>query len=85
LSGLTINSPLSFPLALVDGTTIETIGDAAIYLSRLPEEQCRQHHWTVAVRMLDHALTEPTYLKTATLCFQTALAMQGELAGPLKS
>jgi hypothetical protein len=30
-------------------------------------------------------LTEPTYLKTATICFQTALAMQGVLAGPLKS
>ena len=82
--GLTINSPLSFPLALQDGRTIETIGDAAIYLSRLPEEQCAQHHWTVAIRMLDHALTESAYLKAATLCFQTALAMRGELAGPLK-
>jgi hypothetical protein len=84
LTGLTINSPLSFPLTLVDGRTIETIGDATIYLSRLPEEQCRQHRWTVAIRMLDHALTEPAYLRTATLCFQTALAMEGELAGSMK-
>jgi hypothetical protein len=73
LAGLTINSPLSFPLALVDGRTIETIGDAAIYLSRLPEEQCRQYRWTVAIKMLEHALREPTYLKTATPGFQTAL------------
>jgi hypothetical protein len=35
--------------------------------------------------MLEHALTGPTYLKTATMCFQTALAMHGVLEGPLKS
>jgi hypothetical protein len=84
LSGLTIISPLSFPLALLDGRTIETIGDAANYLAGLPEEELGQHQWTVAIRMLDHALTEATYLKTATICFQTALAMHGVLAGPLK-
>ena len=59
--------------------------DAANYLAGLPEEKLGQHHWTVAIRMLDHALTEPAYLKTATMCFQTALAMHGVLAGPLKS
>jgi len=85
LSGLTIVSPLSFPLALSDGRTIETIGDAANHLAHVPERELGQYHWTVAVRMLDHALTEPAYLKTATICFQTALAMQGVLAGPLKS
>jgi hypothetical protein len=85
MSGLTIVSPLSFPLALLDGRTIETIGDAANHLTHVPERELGQYHWTVAVRMLDHALTEPTYLRTATICFQTALAMQGVLAGPLKS
>jgi len=85
MSGLTIVSPLSFPLALLDGRTIETIGDAANHLAHVPERELGQYHWTVAVRMLDHALTEPAYLKTATICFQTALAMQGVLAGPLKS
>ena len=69
----TIISPLSFPLALLDN------------LAGLPEEKLGQHHWIVAIRMLDHALTEPAYLKTATMCFQTALAMHGALAGPLKS
>ena len=64
LLGLTIISPLSFPLALLDGGTIETIGDAANYLAGLPEEELGQHHWTVAIRMLDHALAEATYLKT---------------------
>jgi hypothetical protein len=84
LTGLTIISPLSFPLALLDGRTIETIGDAANYLAGLPEEELGRHHWTVAIRMLDHALTEATYLKTASICFQTAFAMHGALAGPLK-
>ena len=83
--GLTIISPLSFPLTLLDGRTIETIGDAANYLGHLPDRELTQHHWTVAVRMLDHALTEPSYLKTATISFQTALAMHGVLEGPLKS
>ena len=83
--GLTIISPLSFPLTLLDGRTIETIGDAANYLAHLPDRELTQHHWTVAVRMLEHALTEPSYLKTATISFQTALAMHGVLEGPLKS
>jgi hypothetical protein len=84
LSGLTIVSSLSFPLTLLDGRTIETIGDATNYLAHLPAQKLTQFHWTVAIRMLDHAVTEPAYLKTATMCFQTALAMHGVLAGPLK-
>jgi hypothetical protein len=84
-SGLTIVSPLSFPLTLLDGRTIETVGDAANCLAHLPERELTQHHWTVAIRMFEHALTEPAYLKTATICFQTALAMHGVLEGPLKS
>jgi len=61
------------------------IGDAAKYVGKMTAEQREQYHWTVAVRMLDHALNEPRYLKTATLSFQTALAMDGQLAGPLIS
>jgi hypothetical protein len=83
--GLTIVSPLSFPLTLLDGRTIETIGDAANYLAHLPERDLTQHNWTVAIRMFEHALTEPAYLKTATMCFQNALAMHGVLEEPLKS
>jgi hypothetical protein len=82
LSGLTIISPLPFPLRLVDGTTVAMIGDAANYLGKLSEEQRARTHWVVAIRMLDHALREPRYLKTATISFQTALAMDGVLAAP---
>ena len=43
------------------------------------EEQRETSHWSIAIRMMDHALKEPTYLKTATLSLQTALAMDGLL------
>jgi hypothetical protein len=82
LAALTIISPLSFPLRLKDGTTIAMIGDAANYVSKLSEEQRERSHWVVAIRMLDHALREPRYLKTATISFQTALAMDSVLVTP---
>jgi hypothetical protein len=83
LSGLTITSPLTFRLTLDDGQVIETVGDAAAYLGKLSEDRLDQHHWKVAVRMLDNALTQPTYLKTATLSLQTALLMDRVLIWPL--
>jgi hypothetical protein len=82
LTALTTISPLSFPLSLADGTTVAMIGDAANYVGKLSEEQRELFHWVVAIRMLDHALREPRYLKTATISFQTALAMDGVLASP---
>jgi len=66
---------------LEDGRTIGLIGEAANYIGSLSEEQRGQYHWIVAIRMLDHALKEPCYLRTATLSFQTALAMDRKLAG----
>ena len=81
MSSLTTISPLSFSIALVDGRTIGMIGEVANYIKDLSDEQRGQHHWVVAIRMLDHALKEPYYLRTATLSFQTALAMDGKLAG----
>ena len=83
LSGLTIVSPLAFPLTLKSGQVIETVGDAASYFGTLTEEKCGQSHWRVAVRMLNNALDQPTYLKTATMSLQTALLMEGLLASPL--
>jgi hypothetical protein len=80
LTVLTTISPLSFPLPLVNGTRVAMIGDAANYVGNLSDEQRERYHWIVAIRMLDHALREPRYLKTATISFQTALAMDGKLA-----
>ena len=39
LSGLTIVSPLAFPLTLKSGEVIETVGDAASYFGTLTEEK----------------------------------------------
>jgi hypothetical protein len=80
MSSLTTISQLSFPIALVDGRTIGMIGEAANYIKGLSDEQREQYHWIVAIRMLDHALKEPYYLRTATLSFQTALTMDRKLA-----
>ena len=72
-------SALTFPIALSDGHAVATIGDAAKVFEGLTEEQREASHWSIAIRMMDHALREPTYLKTATLSLQTALAMDGLL------
>ena len=83
MSGLTIVSPLAFPLTLKSGHVIETVGDAASYFGTLTEEKRGHGHWQIAVKMLAHALDEPAYLKTATMSLQTALLMEGLLASPL--
>jgi hypothetical protein len=83
LSGLTIVSPLAFPLTLESGQIIEPVGDAASYFGTLSEEKCGHSHGQIAVRMLNHVLDQPTYLKTATMSLQTALLMEGLLASPL--
>jgi hypothetical protein len=82
-SGLTSVSPLAFPLTLKSGQVIETVGDAASYFGTLTEEKRGQGHWQIAVKMLNHALDQPTYLKTATISLQTALVLEGVLASPL--
>jgi hypothetical protein len=73
---------LSFVLTLKDGTTIGTVGDAAKYVSGLIEEERTRNYWQVAIRMINLALKEPTYLKTATMCLQSALMLSRQLASP---
>jgi hypothetical protein len=82
LSGLSNGSRLSFPLTLTDGTVIATVGEAAAWFADLSLEQRDKGHWTIAIRMLNKALKEPTYLKTATMSLQTALILDGILASP---
>lgn len=82
LSGLSNSSRLSFPLTLTDGTVLATVGEAAIYLAGLTPAQRDKGHWTIAIRMLNNALKEPTYLRTATMSLQTALVLDGILASP---
>ena len=82
LSGLSNSSRLSFPLTLTDGTMLATVGEAASFFAGLPPEQRDKSHWTIAIRMLNNALKEPTYLRTATMSLQTALVLEGTLASP---
>jgi hypothetical protein len=82
LSGLSNGSRLSFPLTLTDGTVIATVGEAAAWFAGLTLEQRDKGHWMIAIRMLNNALKEPNYLKTATMSLQTALILEGILASP---
>ena len=66
-------SPLAFSLALKDGRKIETVGDAADFLSNLTEEQRERSHWKAAILMLNNAMKEPLYLTTATVNLRSAL------------
>jgi hypothetical protein len=83
LSELANKSRLSFELELLDGVTIETVGDAAAFFGNLSDGQKEQHYWKIAIKMLNIALREPSYLKAATISLQTALLMEGVLLGPL--
>ena len=80
--GLERHSALAFPIVLADGRTISEVGDVAALFDSLTEAQRNSSHWSIAIRMLDHALREQAYLKTATLSLQTALAMDGLLPPP---
>ena len=79
---LNSQSQLSFPLALVDGRTIETVGAATEYFGKLPMEDRERYPWSTVILMVHNAIRAPRFLKTATINLQTALAMDGVLAFP---
>jgi hypothetical protein len=67
---------LPIALAFADGETeLATIGDAAAYLSRLSPERLEEHHWKLAIRLLDSAVKEPRYLYAANVTLRTALIL----------
>ena len=66
-------SPLAFSLTLKDGRKLETVGDAANYLTSLTEEQRERVHWKTAILMLNNAMKESRYLTTATVNLRSAL------------
>ena len=77
---LTRETPLPFEIELVDGLKIKTMGDVEAYLHSLNDNQRANSHWGIAAKMFSNSMREPAYLKTATLSFQTALALDGLLA-----
>ena len=66
-------SPLAFPIVLKDGRMLETVGDAADYLSKLSLDQRERSHWKTAIMMFNNAMREPRYLKIATMNLRSAL------------
>jgi hypothetical protein len=66
-------SPLAFPIAMKDGRTLATVGDAADYLSALSLDQRERMYWRTAIMMFNNAMREPSYLKIATINLRSAL------------
>lgn len=71
--------PLSFPLILLDATTIATVGDAGSLIAGLTEAQRGNGLWRIAAEMLDIATREPGYIRVATLSLRTALLLDGRI------
>ena len=72
-------TPLAFTLELRGGKTIAKVGEAADYFSSLTQDQREASHWKVAIRMLNNAIKEPSYLRAATMSLQTAFLLDGLL------
>ena len=72
-------TPLAFTLELRGGTSIARVGEAADYLAGLTQDQREANHWKVAIRMLNNAIKEPSYLRAATMSLQTAFLLDGRL------
>lgn len=66
-------SPLTFSIVLKDGRALETVGDAADYLSALNVDQRERSHWKTAIMMFNNAMREARYLKIATMNLRSAL------------
>ena len=76
------NTPLSYPLVLVDETVIGTLGESAAYIATLPAV-CREWtHWKLALQALTRATYDASYLQAATICLQTALILDASLSRP---
>jgi hypothetical protein len=82
-----ITNRTALPLAfrLVDGRTLQSVGEASDLFAGLNQDQRERSHWQVAIRMFAHAMTEPAYLKAATMSLQTALLLDGLLQSELQA
>jgi hypothetical protein len=72
-------TPLAFTLELRDGRSIARVGEAADYFAGLTQDQRESSHWKVAIRMLNNAIKEPSYLRAATMSLQTEFLLGGLL------
>lgn len=82
---ITNHTPISFALPLMDGRTLRLVGEVGQFFAGLSQDQRSRSHWQVAIRMFAHAMSEPTYLKAATMSLQTALLLDGLLYSGLQN
>ena len=82
-----ITNHTALPLAfrLVDGRALQSVGEASEFFAGLNQDQRARSHWQVAIRMFAHAMTEPAYLKAATMSLQPALLLDGLLQSELQA
>lgn len=76
----TLVTPLPFALQLKNGQTLATVGDAVVYFTQLSGTQRAQHYRQTAIQMFNTAVSEPAYLRAATVSLQMALLMDQLLA-----
>jgi hypothetical protein len=76
------DTPLSYPLVLVDETVIATVGEAVLYIASLPPVYREWVHWQTASRTITRAALDPDYLQAATITLQTALLIDVRLSRP---
>lgn len=81
---ITNHTPISFALRLMDGRTLRLVGEVGQFFADLSQDQRSLSHWQVAIRMFSHAMSEPAYLKAATMSLQTALLLDGLLLSELQ-
>ena len=74
---------IRYLLTLTDVTVIATVGEAATLFARFPLEQRDKGHWTIAIRMLNNALKEPTNLKMATMSLSDCVILERHTSRPL--
>jgi hypothetical protein len=81
---ITNHTPMPLTFRLVDGRALQSVGEASELFAGLNRDQRERSHWQVAIRMFAHAMTEPAYLKAATMSLQTALLLDGLLQSDLQ-
>ena len=78
LNNTSLERPLSVRFGLL-ATDIQTIGDAAMFITKLPKQYDGRLHWSLAGSTLEAADRHPgntDLLRTATLAMENALATE---------
>jgi hypothetical protein len=78
---ITHSTPLKNELHLKSGTVLRTIGDAAMFIIKLPKEYDGRFHWRTAGANLEAADRDTANLQVATESLKQALRTENMLKG----